>query len=205
MNDRARTVVLLIRHGHTDAVGDRLSGRIEDLPLNQVGRAQAERLRARLATTDIAAVYSSPAATRHRDRGAARRRTKPAHRTLARTAGGRFGEWSGERFEALERDLRWSRFNNVHSLSSPPARKRPLETQARVVGALDVGGTRHPNQTVAFVTHADVIRLAIPTPPARRSTPSMLRHPAASVTAIDLNGEDSTVLYVNDRDARTPL
>src|SRR5690606_18884497 len=60
MNQVPQTIVLLIRHAHTDAVGEWLAGRSDDVPLNQVGRAQAERLRTRLTAVDVAAVYSSP-------------------------------------------------------------------------------------------------------------------------------------------------
>src|SRR5215203_1474854 len=59
MNDAAVTTMLLIRHARTDAVDSGLSGR-EAVPLNQVGRAQADRLRHRLGRVNIAAVYSSP-------------------------------------------------------------------------------------------------------------------------------------------------
>jgi broad specificity phosphatase PhoE len=206
MNDSARTVVLLIRHAQTDAVGDRLPGRVEDLPLNQVGRAQAERLRARLATTDIAAVYSSPLQRAIETAGPLAGERNLRIEPLLELLEVDFGEWSGERFEALARDPRWSRFNKVRSLSAPPGGERPLETQARVVRALEIGRTRHPNQTVVFVTHADVIRLAILY---TAGAPIDFIHRfdilPASVTAIALDGEQSTLLYVNDRDARTPL
>jgi probable phosphoglycerate mutase len=203
MNDRAHTTVLLIRHAQTDAVGARLSGRVEDLPLNQVGRAQAERLRARLATTDISAVYSSPMQRALETAGPlAGERSLPIE-PLLELQEVDFGEWSGEPFDALARDPRWLRYNKVRSLSAPPRGERPLDTQARVVRALELARARHPNQTIVFVTHADVIRLAVLY---IAGAPVDFVHRfevlPASITAVALDAEHSTLLYVNDRDAR---
>ena len=54
------TRLLLIRHGTTDAVGQRLVGRLPGIPLNAKGRAEVAALGARLAGAALAAVYSSP-------------------------------------------------------------------------------------------------------------------------------------------------
>jgi len=58
--NNTRTIALLIRHAQTDAVGAWLAGQAVDVSLNQCGRAQAERLRARLSALDLSAIYSSP-------------------------------------------------------------------------------------------------------------------------------------------------
>ena len=42
------TTLLLVRHGHTDAAGKRLTGRAPGVHLNELGRRQAERLVERL-------------------------------------------------------------------------------------------------------------------------------------------------------------
>ncbi len=54
------TQLLLVRHGMTDWVGERLAGRTPGIPLNAAGRAEAAALAARLADTPIEAVYASP-------------------------------------------------------------------------------------------------------------------------------------------------
>lgn len=54
------TVVLLIRHGDTDAVGRCLVGRLPHVHLNSRGREQAARVARLAATIQLAAVYSGP-------------------------------------------------------------------------------------------------------------------------------------------------
>jgi broad specificity phosphatase PhoE len=206
MNDRARTVVLLIRHALTDAVGDRLCGRTDDLPLNQIGRAQAERLRARLSTVDISALYSSPMQRAIETAGPlARERSLPVEPLLDLQEVD-FGDWSGARFDALSTDPRWTRYNDGRALAAPPHGERAVEVQARVVRALDTARVRHPNRTIAFVTHADVIRLAVLY---LAGAPIDFIHRfeilPASITAAALDDTQATLLYVNDCDQRGPL
>jgi broad specificity phosphatase PhoE len=205
MNVIPGTVVLFIRHAQTDAVGEWIAGRRDDVSLNQVGRAQAERLRARLASTDMAAVYSSPmqraietAGPLAHERGL---RIEP-HLDLVEID---FGEWTGERFSALDSDPRWTRFNRLRSMAAIPRGERALDVQTRVVRALEDARTRHPNATVAFVTHCDVIRLAILH---IAGAPIDFIHrfdiAPASITAVALGEDYATLLYVNDRGERTP-
>src|SRR5205085_3865727 len=59
-NEASPTVVLLARHGHTEAVGNRLVGRLPGIHLSSRGRAEAAALRWRLEGTALGAVYSSP-------------------------------------------------------------------------------------------------------------------------------------------------
>lgn len=205
MTDRARSIVLLIRHAQTDTIGEWLPGRGSDVPLNQAGRAQAERLRARLAAVDISAVYSSPllravetAGPLARERGL---RVEPSLDLQEID----FGEWTGARFEDLSQDARWARFNKVRSLAAVPGGERAIEAQARVVRALEDCRLRHPNQTIACVSHADVIRLAVLHV---AGAPIDFIHrfeiQPASVTAVALDEEHLALLYVNERDARLP-
>ena len=199
-----RTVVLLIRHAETDAVGAWLAGQTMDVPLNQCGRAQAERLRDRLSTVDLSAIYSSPleraietAAPLARDRAL---RIEP-RMELAEID---FGEWSGETFDRLSEDPRWVRFNRVRSMADVPNGERAIDVQARIARALEAARNHHPTATVAFVTHADVIRLAVlhvagaPVDFIHRFEIS-----PASVTAVALYADGATLLYVNERDALT--
>ena len=203
MNGIPRTVVLLIRHAHTDAVGEWLAGRGSDVPLSQAGRAQSDRLRARLAATDFAAVYSSPlqraietAVPLARERGL---RVEP-HIDLLEID---FGDWTGERFDALDKDPRWARFNRQRSMALIPNGERAIDAQARIVRALDDARARHPNATVAFVTHSDIIRLAVLH---IAGAPIDFIHrfdiAPASVTAVALEHESATLLYINERDSR---
>jgi broad specificity phosphatase PhoE len=53
------TTALLIRHGHVDAIGRRLVGRLPGVTLSTSGLSEVERLRRNLALR-LDAVYSSP-------------------------------------------------------------------------------------------------------------------------------------------------
>ena len=52
--------LLLVRHGHTDAAGKRLTGWAGGVHLNEAGRQQAERLVERLDGIRVDAIVSSP-------------------------------------------------------------------------------------------------------------------------------------------------
>src|SRR5215213_1376224 len=109
------TTMLLIRHARTDAVDGWLAGQ-EAVPLNQVGRAQAERLRHRVRTLNISAVYSSPldraletAAGLAHERGLL---VEPRMDLIEVD----FGAWSGTSFDRLNHDPAWIRFNRQRGL-----------------------------------------------------------------------------------------
>ena len=197
MNDAAVTTMLLIRHARTDAVDTGLSGR-EAVPLNQVGRAQAERLRQRLGTVNIAAVYSSPldraletAAVLAEERGLL---VEPRMDLIEVD----FGCWNGASFDRLAQDPAWIRFNRQRGLAEVPGGERATEVQSRVVRAIDELRMRHPNQTIALVSHADVIRLAVLF---AAGSPIDFIHrfeiSPASVTCMEVSTHGITLKYVN--------
>jgi broad specificity phosphatase PhoE len=192
------TTALLIRHGETDAVGAWLAGRDVSTPLNQAGRAQAERLCARLRGVHLSAIYSSPL-ERALETAAplARERALMVEPKLEWTEVD-FGKWTGARFDQLTGDPAWERFNRHRSFADVPDGERAVDVQARVVRVLDQLRVRHPNETVAVVSHADVIRLGIlyiagvPVDFIHRFEIS-----PASVTAVALHEGGATLRYVN--------
>lgn len=200
MTEAGGATILLIRHAQTDAVGDWLAGRGSGAGLNQCGRAQAERLRTRLSSTALDAIYSSPldravetAEPIARDRGL---RVEPKMDLIEID----FGAWTGKRFDHLAADPQWVRFNEHRSMAAVPDGERAADAQARIARALDDARIRYPNQTIAFVTHADIIRLAIlhvagaPLDFIHRFEVS-----PASITAVALHEDGATLLYVNER------
>lgn len=200
----SRTSVLLVRHGHTDAIGQWLAGRTEGVSLNQAGRAQAERLRARLSSVNVAAIYSSPLQRAIETAGPmARERGVRIDPRLELTEVD-FGDWNGERFDRLAADPRWTRFNACRSMATVPGGERAPAVQARVVDLLDNLRTAHPGQTVVCVSHADVIRLAVLY---AAGAPIDFIHrfeiSPASITAIALTEHCPVLLYVNERDLMT--
>jgi broad specificity phosphatase PhoE len=196
-----QTIVLLIRHAHTDAIGRWLAGRSCDVSLSQCGRAQAERLRDRLASVNLSAVYSSPLPRAIETAGPLARERGLRVDPLLELVEVDFGEWTGARFEDLAGDPRWIRFNLYRSMADVPGGERASEVQARIVRALDTGRARHPNQTIAFVSHADIIRSAVlHVAGAPLDFVHRFEIGPASITAVALNDQGATLLYVNDRD-----
>jgi broad specificity phosphatase PhoE len=147
--------VLLARHGSHDEVGVVLSGRSE-IALNAAGRAEAERLAERLATTPLTAVHSSP-----------RRRTRETAEIIAARHGlpvtlvdaldeVDFGAWAGRSFDSLHGDPDWDRWNAERATAPTPGGETMAAATVRAtahVASLEAAGG-----TVLCVSHCDVIR-----------------------------------------------
>jgi probable phosphoglycerate mutase len=193
------TTVLLVRHGHTAAVGQRLVGRLPGVPLSELGRAQANRLAVRLQSHAIAAIYSSPL-----DR--AIETAEPIaqqQRIVTRICEGLieidFGAWTGRKFEELEQEPAWHTFNTRRSTATVPGGERAVDVQNRILSAIDRFRQQHPAETVVAISHADVIRSAV----AHVAGVSLdafqqFEIGPASVTALQIGDECARLLYVNE-------
>ena len=73
----------------------------------------------------------------------------------------RFGAWTGRRIAELESEPRWRLFNQYRSGTRAPAGELMVESQARIVTELECLKARHPGETIAAVSHADIIRAAL--------------------------------------------
>jgi probable phosphomutase (TIGR03848 family) len=155
------TTLLLVRHGHTDAAGKRLTGRAPGVHLNELGRRQAERLVERLDGVRIDTIVSSPL-ERCRETAAplakARGRAVDVGRAWIEVG---YGEWTGRSISQLRRTKLWRRVMFAPSNVRFPGGESLLEVQGRAVDAtLDIAA-RHARGTVVVVSHADVIRLLV--------------------------------------------
>lgn len=155
------TVVLLVRHGHTAAVGQRLAGRLPGFPLTDVGREQAGRLAASLASWPIVAIYASPLARAVETAEPLARRFGLPVRTCEDLAEVDFGEWTGLSFAELDTRADWRRFNERRASAPVPGGESARVVQQRVVRGLTHLRSCHAGQTVVAVSHADVIRAAV--------------------------------------------
>ena len=155
------TVLLLIRHAHTDAAGKRLTGWSQGVHLNARGQQEAERLAERLDGIPVDAVFSSPL-ERCRETIAplARRRGLPVagRRGLLEVD---YGDWTGRTISQLRRTKLWRSVQQTPSTVRFPNGESFLEVQSRAVAELGRITAAHPAGTVAVVTHADVVRLLI--------------------------------------------
>jgi probable phosphoglycerate mutase len=155
------TIILLVRHGETDWLGEKLAGRLPDIHLNADGRANAELLSAMLQPLLLAAVYSSPL-----------ERVVETAEPTARAAGKTiltsellqevdFGELAGKVFSDLrEMDL-WRLVHSNPAGVRFPGGETLMEAQRRAVQAVEDVCARYETGTVALFTHSDTIRLAV--------------------------------------------
>jgi len=155
------TRFLLIRHATTDAVGQRFSGRLPGVPLNAAGQTQARQLAARLAPLPLHAVYTSPL-----ERAAQTAAPVAATHGLTPAVDAAFleldlGEWTNKTFQELHGDPQFHLFNTFRSGTRIPGGELMLEAQARIVAGLQRLAGRHPQQTVAVVSHSDLIKAAL--------------------------------------------
>jgi probable phosphoglycerate mutase len=154
-------VGLLIRHGHSDAVGRWLAGRRDGVPLNAAGRRDAERLSNALRWLPIAAIYSSPL-ERAVDTAQPLARDHGLHvATRDALVDVDFGEWTGKTLDELAPLPEWQTFNRDRSRARAPAGESLKGVQRRMVEELTTLARRHEGETVAIITHAEPIRCAI--------------------------------------------
>jgi probable phosphomutase (TIGR03848 family) len=195
------TTLLLVRHGHTDAAGKRLTGRAPGVHLNELGRRQAERLVERLEGVRIDAIVSSPL-ERCRETAAplakARGRAVDVGRAWIEVG---YGEWTGRSISQLRRTKLWRRVMFAPSNVRFPGGESLLEVQGRAVDAtLDIAA-RHARGTVVVVSHADVIRLLVAHVAGMHADHlQRLSIDTASITAVSISDGFPRLLTVNDSD-----
>jgi probable phosphoglycerate mutase len=155
------TLLLLIRHGHTPTAGKVLTGWERGVHLTDPGREQADSLVGRLEGLRIEAIYSSPL-ERCRETAAplSRARGLPVRprRDLIEVG---YGDWTGRSIRQLARTRLWRSVQSTPSAVRFPGGESLVEVQARAVREVRRIAERHPDSTVAVVTHADVVRLLL--------------------------------------------
>lgn len=155
------TKFLLIRHATTAAVGKKLSGRVPGVHLDEPGRAQAQLLARHLKGQPLAAIYSSPLER-------AVETATPLANALKLTCALEedfleidFGAWTDRSFPELELDADFKRFNSFRSGTRIPGGETMQEAQSRMLRGLEKLAFSHPGETVAVVSHSDMIKSAI--------------------------------------------
>jgi probable phosphoglycerate mutase len=155
------TLLLLIRHGETDAVGRRLSGWTRGVHLNERGREQAAALCEMLAALPLAALYVSPL-----------ERAIETARPLSRRLGlemirsrnlleVNYGDYTGKTFSALRRLRFWQEVHRAPSRVRFPGGESFLEVQSRAARFFAEVREGFEGRIVAAFTHGDIIRLGL--------------------------------------------
>ena len=193
------TTLLLVRHGHTDAAGNRLTGWAPGIHLNELGRREAARLPERLDGVPVRAIYSSPL-ERCKETAAplAKARSLPV-RIRRRLIEVDYGEWTGRPIAQLRRTKLWRQVMLAPSGARFPGGESLLEVQARAADELRAIADEHGRGIVAVVSHADVIRLLVAHLAGMHADHlQRLVIDTGSVTAVALSNGLPRIVKVND-------
>ncbi|MCW2921741.1 MAG: histidine phosphatase family protein [Thermoleophilia bacterium] len=190
---RATTTIHLVRHGRTVLNRDvRFRGRLE-VPLDDVGRAEAIAAGQALAIEPVAAVYSSPLG-RALEVGtaiAAAGGLEEVHRhdDLVNLD---YGRWEGlTSGEAEELDpSAWARYVAAPDVAICPGGEALAAAGNRVVDALRDIGSRHAGERVAAVTHGVMVRLAVLRVLEERLPDWQFRIPTGGSLTFEVTGRD---------------
>jgi probable phosphoglycerate mutase len=158
------TTVLIVRHGQNDRVGkNKLAGWTPQVHLNEHGRHQADALGERLAATKkkIDALYASPL-----ERTMETAEIVAGHLSIkvepCRGIGEvEYGDWTGKAIKKLAKDPRWSVVQYYPSNARFPKGESLYEMQARGVNQINELVSKHPEQTIMIVSHADLIKSVV--------------------------------------------
>jgi probable phosphoglycerate mutase len=154
--------LILARHGETDVIGKKLTGRITGIHLNANGRKQAGMIAEALGGTTIHAIFSSPL-----------ERTMETAKPLSEASGipvsphsglteVNFGAWQGRPYKQLEKLKLWETVQNTPSKVTFPAGESFVTAQQRIVASLDeVFSVMGEKDIAVCFSHCDPIRLAL--------------------------------------------
>lgn len=193
------TRFLLIRHATTDAVGKRLSGRTPGVHLNETGKAQARELAERLAKLPIAAIYSSPLERTMQTAAPLANlrqlKTEKAEDFLEID----FGAWTNRTFQELASEQQFQLFNTFRSSTRIPDGELMAEAQNRIISGLQKLTRKHRNETVAVVSHSDLIKAAVAYYAGiHLDLFQRIEISPASVSVLEVYDETARLLHIND-------
>lgn len=155
-------VLLLIRHGDTDYLGNRLAGRTPGVFLNESGCRQASALAHALRGFCLSAVFSSPLErTLQTARPVALLQQLPVQVEPGLIELD-YGAFQGQSFETLRGQDIWKQVHLSPAQVCFPGGKSLVEAQARAAQTFaKITGQSGEHDLVACFTHGDIIRLAL--------------------------------------------
>jgi probable phosphomutase (TIGR03848 family) len=155
-------LLILARHGETDVIGKRLTGRITGIHLNARGREQAQAIADKLNGPRIGAIFSSPLErTMETARPLSERCSIPIspHSGLIET---NYGAWQGRPYKQLQKLKLWEKIHATPSQVTFPAGESFVTAQQRIVASLEeiASGMGKDDVAICF-SHCDPIRMAV--------------------------------------------
>lgn len=157
------TQILLIRHAVNDFVKTgKLAGWTAGVHLNEEGQAQAEVLGQRLADAPLKHIYVSPL-ERTMETAQAIHQHHPTIPFEQNTeiAEVDYGDWQGKKISDLRQRKMWDVIQEYPTRAYFPNGETMRGVQTRVVNAIEGFVHKHPNEMIALVFHADLIKMAV--------------------------------------------
>jgi probable phosphoglycerate mutase len=197
--EEAFMIALLVRHGPHPIVKDVLCGRMPGVHLDEGGCIAARETARRMARWTLDEIRTSPL-----------ERAQETAEIIAQAFGLKpvvdealieidAGAWTGMRFDDLKDNPDWQAWNECRSKARPPGGESVAEARARMLGALQAAARNHPDGTVAFVSHAEPIRLVLLHAMRRTDDEwNSVEVPPASVSAVLVDGNDMSLARLNE-------
>lgn len=157
------TTILLIRHAVNEYVKTgKLAGRLDGVHLNEDGKAQAEALGKRLADAPLHHLYVSPL-DRTIETAQAIHQYHPD--IPMEMNDGIFevdyGDWQDKKISDLAKRKMWSVIQEYPTRAYFPNGESMRNVQNRVVDTIEALVRKHPNDMIALVFHADLIKMTV--------------------------------------------
>jgi 2,3-bisphosphoglycerate-dependent phosphoglycerate mutase len=197
----------LVRHGQTVMNAQvRFRGRL-DVPLNEVGRAEARDAGRALVGSGLVAVYTSPLGrAREVAEAIAVKTGVGAVREQSDLVNLDYGVWEGlTRAEAAAVDPdAWAHYVGDPEAAVCPEGESLAGAAERVVAALRAIARAHPGQSVAAVSHGVMLRLAVLRVEGPSENDWQFALPTGTAIVFDVDGDDIRLVSEFDRTKSDP-
>jgi broad specificity phosphatase PhoE len=181
--------IVLIRHAAHADLGRVLSGRAPGIPLSDYGRGQAEALARRLSDLPFVAIHTSPVQRARETADAICVGRDVPCTTIHALEEIDFGSWTGCSFAELDGRPDWTAWNADRAHARAAGGEAMVDAQARIVRHIEQVAHDHVGETVAMISHCDLIRAAIA---------HYLALPLASLLNFDIDPASVSRLAVGD-------
>lgn len=155
------TTFLLIRHAAHVLGSGVIAGRSAEAVLSPTGIEQAAKMAQRVASLPVKAIYCSPMMRTQQTARPLAERLGLAIQTSDALSEIDFGQWQGRKIDELRGEERWKQWNTFRSGTRAPGGELMGEVQARIVDFMLRLRVQHANESVAIVSHGDVIKAAV--------------------------------------------
>lgn len=155
------TTFALIRHASHALLGHRIVGRLPGVQLSPDGLREADMLARRLGGWPVQALYSSPLERAHATAAAIAAQLRLDVQVTDELNEIDYGQWTNRALAELHALPDWQRYNFFRSGSRIPDGESMIDVQARMLRLIERLCAAHQEQTVALVSHGDVIKATL--------------------------------------------